>query len=129
MRHVGITVNARQPLIHEQTWSSLPTQRSVHTSRAVWPKDEAHNSSFLPQFNSGVHSPVLFRHLEEEIGIHLSFSSAMDTDSKEGWLSGSTKKVSQVSPTFTPISENSARPRATCGQQESQSDGQARKSP
>lgn len=44
--HFGITVNSRQPPIHVQTWSSPPTQVSVQTSQAVWPKDEAHNIPF-----------------------------------------------------------------------------------
>lgn len=54
-------------------------------------------------------------------------SSALDTDSKEAWLSGCTLKVSSFSH-FMPRSHGRKFSQAMCGKQGSQSDGWARKS-
>ena len=45
--HDGITVNSKQPLIHEQAWSSLPTPLSLQTSPGTLPMDEVPDSAFL----------------------------------------------------------------------------------
>lgn len=88
---------------------------------------------FQPQFNSGIHSPVLFclsTARERKLGSNLLFGSALGTDSQEAWPPVSMLKVSQISPTGAPDLrvKYPARPKATCGKQCSQSDGWARKS-
>lgn len=98
--------------------------------QAVWPKDEAQNVPFQPPLNSSVHSLALLSHLQEESGTHLLFSSAMNTDSKDAWPSGSIQKVSRISPTSMLISGQKISQTQSPGQQTGKpGDGWARKSP
>ncbi|CAK6435383.1 unnamed protein product [Pipistrellus nathusii] len=75
----------------------------------VWPKDEARNVPSQPPFNSSIHSLVVLGHLQE-IGTQMLFSSAMNTDPKDAWPSGSILMVSRVSPTFTLTSGQKIQP-------------------
>lgn len=85
---------------------------------------------FQLQFNSDVYFLVLFYYLGEEIGIYLFFNLVLDIDFKEIWLFGfilnvlsffflcfrcQGRKFSQIQSYI-------------CGKQDSQSDGQVRKS-
>lgn len=101
--HFGITVNSRQPpfmcrhgLHHPYRCVSGPRMRHV-------------NVPSQPPFNSSVHSLVVLGHLQE-IGTQMLFSSAMNTDPKDAWPSGSILMVSRVSPTFTLTSGQKIQP-------------------
>lgn len=78
------------------------------------------------ELDGGAHSPCLLCRLEDT-GVHVFVGSAPDTDPKEAWLSGSTRKVSSFSH-FMPRSHGRKFSQAMCGKQGSQSDSWARKS-
>lgn len=128
--HFGITMNSRQPPIHVQTWSSPPTQVSVQTSQAVWPKDEAHNIPFQSHpiaVSTLWPCSVTCKRRVGLIAFQLRNEHRFQTRLAM-WIH--TEGFSNFSHFYADLrAVNSARPRTMCGKQESQNDGWARQSP